>query len=82
MVYAYQSATTTITIGGFFGRSFPLGHSMHQGCPLALYLFLFFAEALSASLCTQSTPIQGIHLPLPARAQAELLGLEYVDDIY
>ncbi|MCO5566690.1 hypothetical protein L7F22_020368 [Adiantum nelumboides] len=43
----YRSASSSITIGGHFGRRFQLLRSARQGCPLAPYLFLFVAEAMS-----------------------------------
>lgn len=76
----YRSATSAVTIGGFLSPHFTLGRSVQQGCPLAPYLFLFFAEALSSSLSTQAQSIPGMLLPLAVGQQTELLDLEYADD--
>lgn len=57
-----------------------MGRSIRQGCPLAPYLFLFFAEALSSFLCSQSSPIPSLHLPIAAGQQTELLDSEYAND--
>ncbi|MCO5563867.1 hypothetical protein L7F22_017517 [Adiantum nelumboides] len=43
----YRSATTAVTIGGHVGKCFTLSRSVRQGCPLAPYLFLFFAETMA-----------------------------------
>ncbi|MCO5560377.1 hypothetical protein L7F22_013992 [Adiantum nelumboides] len=46
----YRSASAAITIGGHVGRTFTLSRSVRQGCPLAPYLFLFFAETMALYL--------------------------------
>jgi len=62
------------------GHSFVLGRSVRQGCPLAPYLYLFFAEAFSGFLCSQIPPLCGLRLPLPVGDQDELLDSEYAND--
>ena len=60
------------------GERFRLERSVRQGCPLAPYLFLFFAEAMAHYLRARSTGIQGVRLPI--REDSELLDSEYADD--
>ena len=43
----YRSTSSAVTIGGYVGRSFDISRSVRQGCPLAVYLYLFVGEALS-----------------------------------
>ena len=43
----YRSTSSAVTIGGFVGRSFDISRSVRQGCPLAVYLYLFVGETLS-----------------------------------
>ena len=45
---------------GFVGDPFHLSRSVRQGCSLASYLFLFFAEALSSSLRSQVPRLRGL----------------------
>ncbi|MCO5560919.1 hypothetical protein L7F22_014539 [Adiantum nelumboides] len=44
----YRSSSVAVTIGGHVGRTFALSRSVRQGCPLAPYLFLFFAETMAS----------------------------------
>ena len=60
------------------GERFTLERSVHQGCPLAPYLFLFFAEAMAHFLRAPTTGLLGMRLPI--RDDAELLDSEYADD--
>lgn len=56
----HRFATSALTIGRFLRRHFTLGHSQHQGYPLAPYLFLFSVDALSGFLCTQSPVVHAL----------------------
>lgn len=74
----YCSSSSAITIGGFVDESFMLSRSVRQGCPLAPYLFLFFAEAMSLFLRARLPQIHGLRLPLSI--EEDLLDSEFVDD--
>ena len=50
---------------------------MRQGCPLAPYLFLFFAEAMSCYLNHQGTGLKGLRIPPMAQ---DLVDAEFADD--
>ena len=74
----YRSASSRVIIGGRMGEGFTLERSVRQGCPLAPYLFLFFAEAMAHFLRARTTGLRGMRLPI--RNDAELLDFEYADD--
>ena len=57
------------------GERFTLERSVHQGCPLAPYLFLFFVEAMAHFLRARTTSLHGMCLPI--KDDAELLDSEY-----
>ena len=61
------------------GERFTLERSVCQGCPLAPYLFLFFVEAMAHFLRARSAGLRGMRLPI--RDDAELLDLDYADDM-
>ena len=75
----YTSASNRVIIGAQMGEVFTLEHSVRQGCPLARYLFLFFAEAMAHFLRARTTGLQGMHLPI--REDTKLLDSEYADDM-
>ena len=74
----YRSASSVVTIGGFVGCSFDITHSVQQGCPLAVYLYLFVREALSDFINARQQEIQGLALRLPS--ERDLVDQEYADD--
>ena len=74
----YRSASSRVIIDGGMGERFRLERSVHQGCPLAPYLFLLFAEAMTYYLRARTTGIRGVRLPI--REDSELLDSEYADD--
>ncbi|MCO5589318.1 hypothetical protein L7F22_043284 [Adiantum nelumboides] len=74
----YRSATAAVTIGEHVdGRSI-LSRSVRQGCPLAPYLFLFFAKAMLWYLRGKNPQIQNLQMPI--EGSPDLLEQEYVDD--
>ncbi|MCO5570097.1 hypothetical protein L7F22_023813 [Adiantum nelumboides] len=73
------SASAAVTIGGHVvGRTFALSRSVRRGCPLAPYLFLFFAETMALYLRERTPQIRGLHMPVDA--SPDLVEQEYVDD--
>ncbi|MCO5556690.1 hypothetical protein L7F22_010241 [Adiantum nelumboides] len=74
----YRSSSAAVTIGGHVGRNFALSRSVRQGCPLAPYLFLFFAETMASYLRGRTPQIRGLHMPVDASPY--LVEQEYVDD--
>ena len=73
----YSTAISRILLAGLKGPAIPLTRSVRQGCPLAPFLFLFFAEAMSAYLNHVSIGLKGISLPI---IESELLDVEFADD--
>ena len=61
------------------GERFSLERSVQHDCPLAPYLFLFFAKAMTHFFRAPTTGLHGVHLPI--RDSAELLDSKYVDDM-
>ena len=72
----YSNASSKVIINGSKGESFKLSRSVRQGCPLAPFLFLFFAEAMSSYLSAEDTRIQGLCL---SNTSGDLLDLEFAD---
>ena len=70
----YNSAHSQVLVGGARGDRFALSRSVRQGCPLAPFLFLFFAEAMSGYLSAQDVGLQGLSLPI---RDEELLDSEF-----
>ncbi len=46
----YCTTTSKVMMGGGKGPAFSLSRSVRRGCPMAPYLFLLFAEAMSSFL--------------------------------
>ncbi|MCO5602961.1 hypothetical protein L7F22_057102 [Adiantum nelumboides] len=75
----YRSASAAVTIDKHVERTFTISRSVRQGCPLAPYLFLFFAETMALYLRGRTPQIQGLHMPIDG--SPDLVEKEYVDDI-
>ena len=73
----YSNATSKVIAAGGKGESFRLSRSVRQGCPMAPYLFLLFANAMSIYLSTPTVGVQGITLP---NSSEEMLDSEFADD--
>ncbi|MCO5614063.1 hypothetical protein L7F22_068344 [Adiantum nelumboides] len=58
----YRSSSAAVTIGGHVGRTFALSRLVRQGCPLAPYLFLFFAETMASYLRGRTPQFRGLHM--------------------
>ncbi|XP_024532423.1 uncharacterized protein LOC112346855 [Selaginella moellendorffii] len=83
----YHSPSSKVTINKTMGQPFKLERSVHQGCPLALYLFLFVADALAYYLARPEGP-KGMPLPgcgsalrdMNEASKEDLLSSAFADD--
>ena len=73
----YRNGSSKVMLAGGKGESLILSRSVRQGCPMAPYIFLFFAEAMSSYLSDVVVGIQGLRIP---HTTEELLDTEFVDD--
>ena len=73
----YRNGPSKVMLARGKGESFMLSRSVRQGCPMAPYLFLFFAEAMSSYLSDVVVGIQGLRIP---HSTEELLDTEFADD--
>ena len=74
----YTSASSKVLLAGGKGPAFSITRSVRQGCPLAPYLFLFFAEAMSRFLNHTDVGLRGLQIP---PCPQDLIGAEFADDI-
>lgn len=60
-----EGATAKVLLNGASTNSFLIGRGVRQGCPLAPYLYLMVAEALSLATqqAAQVEALRGIRLP-------------------
>jgi hypothetical protein len=63
----YLHATSAIRINGEAGPVFQLARSVHQGCPLAPYLFILATDVLGHMLKDPRYDIKGLNLPRGGR---------------
>jgi hypothetical protein len=75
----FTDAAATVHINGKATAMFPIQCSVRQGCPLALYLFLFIGEALNIATerAMDQGTLEGIHLP---EDEGQQFILQYADD--
>ena len=73
----YNSACSSVLAGGVKGDEFQISRSVRQGCPLAPYLFLFFAEAMSLFLTAEDVGLKGIAMPIDG---TNVVDVEFADD--
>ena len=73
----YYNASSKVLIGGGKEKSLWLSQSVRLGCPMAPFLFLFFAEAMSAYLTSGKAGIKGLCLP---NNSGDLVDSEFADD--
>ena len=62
--------------GGGKGPAIKLTRSVRKGCPMAPYLFLVFAEALSAYMAVDSVGLKGLQIS-PSK---QLFDEKFADD--
>ena len=72
----YRSASSQVLLAGGRGPNFDLSRSMRQGCPLAPFLFLFFAEVMCTFLATEDVGLGGLQMPIQEEA---LLDAKFAD---
>lgn len=58
-------------------RRFKITRSVQQGCPLAPFLFLLFAKAMTMFITSQSSSVRGLALP---KTGQEILDAKFADD--
>ena len=73
----YRNAYSRVILAGDVGNSFLITRSVRQGCPLAPFLYLFFAEALHMYINAQVTGIKGLIMP---SSDEEILDAEFAND--
>jgi hypothetical protein len=71
-----KAAEASITINEEQGPVFKLQRSVHQGCPLAPYLFLFAADVLGYMMDNKTYGTEGLQLP----DTSSLTNLMFTDD--
>ncbi|KAI5084822.1 hypothetical protein GOP47_0000991 [Adiantum capillus-veneris] len=60
----YSTTHSQVLMARGRGPRFELLRSIRQGCSLAPFLFLFFAEAMSIYLTTEDIGLRGLQLPI------------------
>ena len=73
----YNAAQSRVLLAGDYGPLFYISRSVRQGCPLAPFLFLFFAEAMISFLNAADIGIRGLCTPL---SHIEVRDAEFADD--
>ncbi len=63
----YLHATSVIRINGEAGLVFQLAQSIHQGCPLAPYIFILTTDVLGHMLEDPRYDVEGLNLPRGGR---------------
>ena len=67
----FHDASACVKLNGEPSPYFPIQRGVHQGCPLAVYLFLIVAEVLNAMVSQEMRAgrVQSISLPFEGRQQ-------------
>ena len=73
----YRNAHSQVLLAGGVGPRFNITRSVRQGCPLAPFLFLLFAEAMHAFISSQSIGLRGLAMPMHGQ---DILDSEFADD--
>ena len=73
----YKNAYSQVLVARGIGRRFKITRSVRQGCPLAPFLFLLFAEAMTMFIRSQSSGVRRLALPQTGQ---EILDAEFADD--
>ena len=74
----YSSASSFVLMVGDKGSTFHILRSVRQGCPLAPFLFISFAETLHILLTAEVVGVKG--LTIPVTPEQEVLDAEFADD--
>ena len=74
----YRLACSSILVVGGRGRRFQISRSIHQGCPLAPFLFLIVMEVFSIYLNSAGVGIQGF---VTSISDKMILDVEFTYDI-
>ena len=73
----YDLACSSVLRERVKGDGFQISRSVRQGCPLAPYLFLFFAEAMSLFFIAKEVGLKGIATSLDG---TNVVDVEFADD--
>jgi len=71
----YMDSWCTVGINNSQSQPFPLTRSIHQGCPIAPFLYLFIVDSLGYLLEKQG--IKGLNLP---ESESSVTDHEFADD--
>jgi hypothetical protein len=59
----YQGAQTQVLVNGQPGRAFEMERGVRQGCPMALYMYLFVQDVLGHMISDLDNGMKGLTMP-------------------